>query len=51
VGGACQATDELAEAASNSFGQHPDAEIIGSFPGLGEVAAARPGEMPDMLVD
>jgi transposase len=38
---ACQAADELAEATAAAFGQHPDAQIIGSFPGLGEVAGAR----------
>lgn len=38
---ACQAADELAEATAAAFGQHPDAEIVGSFPGLGEVTGAR----------
>jgi transposase len=37
---ACQAADELAEATA-AFGQHPDAQIIASFPGLGEIAGAR----------
>ncbi len=38
---ACTAADELAEAASAHFEQHPDAEIITSFPGLGNLAGAR----------
>ncbi len=35
------AVDELAEAAIAHFEQHPDAEIITSFPGLGNLAGAR----------
>jgi transposase len=35
------AADELAEAAIAHFEQHPDAEIITSFPGLGNLAGAR----------
>jgi len=38
---ACAAVDELAEAAIAHFEHHPDAEIIVSFPGLGNLAGAR----------
>jgi transposase len=38
---ACVAVDELAEAAIAHFEQHPDAKIITSFPGLGNLAGAR----------
>ncbi|GAA3776471.1 hypothetical protein GCM10022206_14100 [Streptomyces chiangmaiensis] len=38
---ACRAADELAEAAANAFAQHPDAEILGSFPGIGPLTGAR----------
>jgi transposase len=38
---ACTAADALAEAATAHFEQHPDAEIITSFPGLGMLAGAR----------
>ncbi|MGH3523449.1 MAG: IS110 family transposase, partial [Mycobacterium sp.] len=38
---ACTAVNELAEAASAHFEQHPDAEIITSFPGLGMLTGAR----------
>lgn len=38
---ACAAADELAEAAISHFEQHPDAEIITSFPGLGNLTGAR----------
>jgi transposase len=38
---ACAATDELAKAAIAHFEQHPDAKIIISFPGLGNLAGAR----------
>ncbi|PJM98483.1 IS110 family transposase [Streptomyces sp. CB01201] len=38
---ACVAADELEEAAEQSFRQHPDAEILLSFPGLGVQIAAR----------
>jgi transposase len=38
---ACAAADELAEAAIAHFEQHPDAAIIVSFPGLGNLAGAR----------
>jgi transposase len=38
---ACAAVDELAEAAIAHFEQHPDAAIITSFPGLGNLTGAR----------
>lgn len=38
---ACTATDQLAEAVEEVFPQHPDAEILLSFPGLGIQLAAR----------
>jgi transposase len=38
---ACTAADELAQAAIAHFEQHPDAAIITSFPGLGNLAGAR----------
>jgi transposase len=38
---ACTAADELAEAVEEAFPQHPDAEIILSFPGLGVQLGAR----------
>ncbi|MGH3553875.1 MAG: IS110 family transposase [Mycobacterium sp.] len=38
---ACTAVNELAEAASAHFEQHPDAKIITSFPGLGMLTGAR----------
>ncbi|MFD7264062.1 IS110 family transposase [Streptomyces sp. NPDC059874] len=37
----CTAADELAEAAEASFRQHPDAEVLLSFPGLGPQTGAR----------
>jgi transposase len=37
----CRAADELAEAVEESFLQHPDAEILLSFPGLGVQLGAR----------
>ncbi|MEU1528763.1 IS110 family transposase [Streptomyces fagopyri] len=37
----CQAADDLAEAVEASFREHPDAEILLSFPGLGVQLAAR----------
>ncbi|MFI5529907.1 IS110 family transposase [Kitasatospora sp. NPDC051853] len=37
----CQAADELAHAVEELFPQHPDAEILLSFPGLGVQLAAR----------
>ena len=38
---ACTAADDLEQAAAESFNQHPDAEIITSFPGLGPLTGAR----------
>jgi transposase len=38
---ACQAADDLEQAAIESFNQHPDAGIITSFPGLGPLTGAR----------
>jgi transposase len=38
---ACSAADDLAEAVEEAFPQHPDAEIILSFPGLGVQLGAR----------
>ncbi|MFG1689725.1 IS110 family transposase [Nonomuraea sp. NPDC049269] len=38
---ACRAADQLADATSQAFGQHPDAAIITSFPGLADLTGAR----------
>jgi len=38
---ACTAADDLEQAVTRSFNQHPDAGIITSFPGLGPVTGAR----------
>jgi transposase len=38
---ACTAADDLAQAVEEAFPQHPDAEIILSFPGLGAQLDAR----------
>lgn len=38
---ACTAADDLAEAVEEAFPQHPDADIILSFPGLGAQLGAR----------
>jgi transposase len=38
---ACAAADDLEQAAVESFNQHPDAEIITSFPGIGALTGAR----------
>ncbi|MDQ1052042.1 transposase [Streptomyces sp. V4I2] len=38
---ACRAADDLAEAAAEAFATHPDAEILGSFPGIGPLTGAR----------
>jgi transposase len=38
---ACTAVDVLADDVEHAFGQHPDAEILLSFPGLGVQLAAR----------
>jgi transposase len=45
---ACAAAADLAEAAIAHFDQHPDADIITSFPGLGKLAGVRVlGEIGD----
>ncbi|MFF4829190.1 IS110 family transposase [Streptomyces sp. NPDC001312] len=45
---ACRAADDLAEAAAEAFAQHPDAEILSSFPGIGPLTGARVlGEIGD----
>lgn len=38
---ACTAADDLAKAVEEAFPQHPDAEVILSFPGLGVQLGAR----------
>jgi Transposase/Transposase IS116/IS110/IS902 family len=38
---ACASADDLEQAATQSFNQHPDAGIITSFPGLGALTGAR----------
>ena len=38
---ACESADQLEAAAVTAFEQHPDAEIITSFPGLGLLLGAR----------
>ena len=38
---ACAAADDLEQAVTQSFNQHPDAGIITSFPGLGTLTGAR----------
>jgi transposase len=38
---ACASADDLEQAATESFNQHPDARIITSFPGLGALTGAR----------
>jgi transposase len=38
---ACTAADDLEQAVTESFNQHPDAGIITSFPGLGPLTGAR----------
>ncbi len=38
---ACLSADDLAEASAQAFENHPDAEIISSFPGLGPLSGAR----------
>ncbi|WP_406335849.1 IS110 family transposase [Streptomyces sp. NBC_00203] len=38
---ACVATDDLAKAVEEAFPQHPDADVILSFPGLGTQLGAR----------
>jgi transposase len=38
---ACRAAEQLAEAATTTFRRHPDAWLITSLPGLGELTGAR----------
>jgi transposase len=38
---ACASADDLEQAATESFNQHPDAGIITSFPGIGALTGAR----------
>jgi transposase len=38
---ACRAADELAQATSEVFQQHPDAKVVTSFPGLADLTGAR----------
>jgi transposase len=38
---ACTSADDLEQAATESFNQHPDAGIITSFPGIGTLTGAR----------
>ena len=38
---ACQSADDLEQAVTESFSQHPDAGIITSFPGIGTLTGAR----------
>ncbi|MFF4745538.1 IS110 family transposase [Streptomyces sp. NPDC001268] len=38
---ACQNADDLEEATAQAFEEHPDAEVIRSFPGLGSLTGAR----------
>ncbi|TDC07685.1 IS110 family transposase [Nonomuraea longispora] len=38
---ACRAADELSEATSEAFHQHPDAAVVTSFPGLADLTGAR----------
>jgi len=38
---ACASADDLEQAATGSFNQHPDAGIITSFPGIGTLTGAR----------
>jgi transposase len=37
----CRAADDLAEATAGTFAEHPDAEILNSFPGIGPLTGAR----------
>lgn len=38
--GSCDSVDQLATALADAFGQHPDYEIITSFPGLADISGA-----------
>ncbi len=45
---ACRAADDLAAAAAEAFAQHPDSEVLNSFPGIGPLTGARVlGEIGD----
>ncbi|WP_327425394.1 IS110 family transposase [Streptomyces sp. NBC_01707] len=45
---ACRAADDLAAAAAEAFAQHPDSEVLSSFPGIGPLTGARVlGEIGD----
>jgi transposase len=45
---ACRAADDVAKATADAFEQHPDAQILTSFPGIGPVTGARVlGEIGD----
>jgi transposase len=52
---ACRAADQLAEAATTTFRRHPDAWLITSLPGLGELTGARVlaelGDDPNRFAD
>jgi transposase len=52
---ACASADELEQATTDSFNQHPDSEIYLSFPGLGPLLAARAlaeiGDDPNRFAD
>jgi hypothetical protein len=37
----CDSVDQLADATTAAFRQHPDHQVITSFPGLGEQTGAR----------
>ncbi|NUK23501.1 IS110 family transposase [Streptomyces lunaelactis] len=38
---ACRAADDLGDAAAEAFAEHPDAEVVNSFPGIGPLTGAR----------
>lgn len=38
---ACRAIEQLIQATEHALSQHPDAVILTSFPGVGQVTAAR----------
>jgi transposase IS116/IS110/IS902 family protein len=45
---ACRAADDVADAAAAAFAEHPDAQILASFPGIGPITGARVlGEIGD----
>jgi hypothetical protein len=43
---ACEGIEQLGTAAIEAFEQHPDHDVITSFPGLGELSGARVLERP-----